>query len=120
MRREFPEVTRFECPFITGGEIKLEVTVEWRSTSKTEWRRMTFWLFPESESRSIQALRKQYFSDWDLSLDAHQQAFDDPKCGYRLRKVKDGFLYAVRVDTGDANGICGAKIREFVFSKIRQ
>lgn len=119
-RRDSDEFTRFECPVAKGGEATLEVNIEWRNTSKLDWRRMTFWLVPESEGRSIRDLRKLYFSDWSHSLDSHQNVFDDSQCGYRLRKVKGNVIYAVGVWTRDAAGNCGARVREFVFSIVRE
>lgn len=119
-RRDSEEFTRFECSVAKGGEAKLEVNIEWSNTSKLDWRRMTFWLVPESEGRSIQELRKLYFSDWSLSFDSHQNVFDDPQCGYRLRKVKGKLTHAVGVWTRDSSGICGARVREFVFSIVKE
>ncbi|WP_343630826.1 hypothetical protein [Roseateles sp.] len=117
--QEMDEFTRFECPIAKGRKAKLEVNVEWRSTSRSDWRRMTFWLKPESEQRTIRDLREAFFADWRLSFDSHQNVFDNPACGYRLNTTKRGLNFAVGAYTSDESGACHEKLRLFVFSIIK-
>jgi hypothetical protein len=110
----------FECVDFRDAGTELEIKVEWRDASRTTWRWILFWLTPRSEHRSPAQLRAQYFADWQPYPDEHGNYFDDPRCGYRLKKPVEGRRSrAVSVNTSDSEGKCGSTIRWIALSARR-